>query len=105
MPAADLYVNPAISEGFGIATVEAMLCELPVICSNSGSLPELIRDGVEGLLFRPMDEESLSQKILCLYKSKDLQRSLGKSARKSALKRFNVKSFVEAFENIYLSMI
>jgi len=103
--ATDLYVNAAILEAFGIATVEAMLCERPVICANSGSLPELIDHEQEGLLFEPKNVDELSERILSLYRSKELRESLGKAARKRALEQFNIKQFVDAFEEKYLSMI
>lgn len=105
MSCADIYVNSAILEGFGIATVEAMLCELPVICANSGSLPELIDHNKEGLLFEPKKTEELSQCILELYHSEKKRNDLGKAARKKALNKFNIEQFVRAFEKKYLSMV
>ena len=105
MCSADIYVNPAISEGFGIATVEAMLCELAIVCANSGSLPELINHNKEGKLFEPKNADELSQCILELYKSKEMGKFLGKNARKRALERFSIGQFVKAFEEKYLSTI
>lgn len=104
MPAADIYVNAALLEGFGIATVEAMLCELPVVCANAGSLPELVTHDIDGLLFEPKDVEGLSQCILSLYHSESLRKRLGQTARKKALGKFNIQQFVNAFEKKYLSV-
>jgi len=105
MRCADIYVNPAISEGFGIATVEAMLSKLPVICANSGSLPELIDNNKEGLLFEPKNTEELSECILDLYQSKKKRKDFGQAARETALEKFSIEQFVGAFEQKYLSMV
>ena len=105
MRCADIYVNPAISEGFGIATVEAMLSKLPVICANSGSLPELIDNNKEELLFEPKNTEELSQCILDLYQSKKKREDFGQAARETALEKFSIEQFVGAFEQKYLSMV
>jgi len=102
--AADVYVNPAILEGFGIATVEAMLCELAVVCADSGSLPELVEHERNGLLFSPKDIDGLSRCILSLYRSAELRQKLGRAARERALDKFNIKRFVSSFEEKYRSM-
>ena len=102
--AADVYVNPAILEGFGIATVEAMLCELAVVCADSGSLPELVEHERNGLLFSPKDLDGLSRCILSLYRSAELRQKLGRAARERALDKFNIKRFVSSFEEKYRSM-
>ncbi len=102
--AADVYVNPALLEGFGIATVEAMLCGLPVVCADSGSLPELVEHEKNGLLFKPHDIDGLSQCILSLYRSAELRRRLGRAGRETALDKFNIKQFVSSFEEKYRSM-
>ena len=103
LPVVDVYVNSAILEGFGIATVEAMLCERPVICANSGSLPELITHDEDGLLFEVKNANDLSEKIMSLYESKELRARLGNTARENVLKKFSIKQFVESFEEKYLS--
>lgn len=102
--AADVYVNPALWEGFGIATVEAMLCELPVVCADSGSLPELVEHEKSGLLFKADDIEDLSQCILKLYRSAELRKRLGRTARETALTKFNIRPFVDSFEEKYRLM-
>ena len=101
----DLFVNPALLEGFGIGTVEAMLCELPVICAESGSLPELIEDDKDGLLFEPGNEQQLSEAIMKFYDNKTYSKEMGKNARINALKKFNVDVFARKFESLYLNMI
>ena len=100
-PVADIFVNPTLEEGFGIATVEAMLCERPVICSRSGALVELMQEGRDGLFFTPLDHKDLAKKILQLYTAPERARELGMNARKHALEAFSVERFVVDFEKLY----
>jgi len=105
MQAADVYANPALREGFGIATVEAMLAKLPVVCANAGSLPELFKEEEHGLLFSPEDQEGLAEAILQLYREPERREQMGKAARQHALTKFDVERFVRAFESKYKAMV
>ena len=59
------------AEGFGRVTAEYMHAQLGVIASDSGANPELIQDGVNGLLFKSGDAKSLSECILRLYNNRE----------------------------------
>ena len=50
---ADLFLLPSAQESFGLAALEAMACEVPVVASNVGGLPEIIEDGVTGFVCPP----------------------------------------------------
>lgn len=58
--AMDIYVNPTLDEGFGIAVVEAMLARIPVVLADAGAHPELIDDGHTGLLYPGGNSEALA---------------------------------------------
>ncbi len=103
LPAADLFVNPTLLEGFGIATVEAMLKERAVICARSGSLPELMDDGEHGLFFPPGDDGALARVILDLHGNPEKARKLGESARRHAARAFSMDRFAKDFEELYRS--
>jgi glycosyltransferase involved in cell wall biosynthesis len=83
---ADLLVHPSLSEGFGMAPLEAMACGTPVLSSNGGSLPEVV--GEAGILFDPRDGERLSELILQVVSSAALQRELAEKGLDQA-KRFS----------------
>ena len=104
LPACDLFVNPTLEEGFGIATVEAMLTERPVICAASGSLVELMENEKEGLFFPPGDEKALAECILRIHEQPDFALSLGENARKRACSSFSIDRFVRDFEALYQEM-
>jgi glycosyltransferase involved in cell wall biosynthesis len=77
---ADLLVHPSLCEGFGITILEAMACGTPVISSRGGSLPEVIGDA--GILFDPLDSETLGRMILDVITNKGLRNQMrGKGFR------------------------
>ncbi|MCI0567545.1 MAG: glycosyltransferase, partial [Acidobacteria bacterium] len=63
LQALDLYVQPSLSEGFGLSVLEAMASGVPVVATHSGGLPEVVRDGVTGDLVAPGDAALLAQRI------------------------------------------
>jgi len=62
-----IYVHPSLMEGYGMALVEAMSFGLPIVTTTAGAIPELVKDGVNGLLVPPGDSEGLSESIRSLY--------------------------------------
>jgi len=84
----DLYVFPSVSEGFGIAVVEAMLTGLPVICSDADALPEVIEREKTGLIFSVNSRGELTKAIERLYENRDLAQRLASNAQKEAVRRF-----------------
>jgi 1,4-alpha-glucan branching enzyme len=74
---ADLLLFPSSMEGFGLTVAEAMSCELPVVVSNRGSLPELVVDGEGGFLVDPSDRDAFVRKTLVLCGDPMLRRKLG----------------------------
>ncbi|MCP4268618.1 MAG: glycosyltransferase family 4 protein, partial [Candidatus Brocadiaceae bacterium] len=68
---ADLFVYPSLYEGFGLPTLEAMACGIPVITSNTSSLPEVVGDA--GIMVDPTDVNSLSDAMCKVLKDKELR--------------------------------
>lgn len=73
----DLLVLPSKTEGWGLSLMEAMACGKPVIASRVGGIPELVTDGVEGVLVRPGDVRGLSDAIVRLLRDDDLRAQMG----------------------------
>ena len=96
LDAIDVYVNPTLDEGFGIAVVEAMLSGIPVVLSDKGAHPELIEDGVSGMLYRGGDSNSLAEVLCLLAKNSTLKGRMGEAARLRAVK-FHPKRYAEAY--------
>jgi len=94
---ADIFVHPAVwGEGFGLTIAEAMASGRPVVASRVGAIPELIEDGVSGLLVPPGDIEALCTAIQRLIEDPELRRQLATRARKCVEERFSLERCVEA---------
>ena len=97
----DLFLLPSEDESFGVAALEAMSCEVPVIASNVGGLRELITDGVDGYLVKVGDVETLAQRSVRILQDPKLQRELGKNARKKVLDKYTPDIVVPKYEELY----
>jgi glycosyltransferase involved in cell wall biosynthesis len=100
--AAAVSVIPSLEEGFGIPAAEAMGCEVPVIASDAGGLPEVVLDGVTGSIVPKGDSEALAAALRHLLNDPELCRRYGKAGRKIALQRFSWDISAQHFEQLYL---
>ena len=91
---ANVCCYPSHMETFGIAAVEAMAVGKPTIYSRTGPGPEVIEDGVSGLLCDPFDPEDIAAKICALLDNQVLAAQLGQGARARVLARFNKKDWI-----------
>lgn len=100
---ADLFLMPSEKESFGLAALEAMACEVPVISTNAGGLPELNINGVTGFMCPIGDIESMADASLRLLQSGKLP-----EFRKNALARareFELSMILPRYESYYESVI
>ncbi|MFN9916358.1 MAG: glycosyltransferase family 4 protein, partial [Pirellulaceae bacterium] len=96
-----VQVVPSIwDEPFGNVTTEAMMRGTAVIASAVGAQPEIIEEGVTGLLVPPNDEEALSTALLSILKERDLAEKMGQFGRKRAIERFSEDHRTEHFLEI-----
>jgi glycosyltransferase involved in cell wall biosynthesis len=100
MMAADVVLVCSRCEAFGRVTVEAMKLGKVVIGSNSGSMPELIRDGWNGLLYEPSSPSSLAEKIQLLSVNQDLRKEIETNAYQWANSKFTLKNYSSDLMNI-----
>ncbi len=87
--AADVYVQPSIKEGFGIALLEAMASALPCIATPTGAMGEMIETGHTGLLVAPGDADELAQAILKLLADAPLRQQLAAHASETVRSRYS----------------
>lgn len=88
-------------EGFPSVLIEAMLYGKPVICSRIGGLPEIVDDGVTGLLFEPGNAEDLGEKIRYLSGKPELCRKMGRAGREKTLREYSVEKYYERLMAVY----
>ncbi len=98
---ADLFLLPSESESFGLSALEAMSCEVPVIASNAGGLPEVVDDGVTGFLRPVGDVDGMAAAALRLLGDEDLRRRFGQEARRQAVERFSQDAVVGRYRALY----
>ena len=99
--AIDFVLAPAVDEGFGRVPIEAMLHGTPVIASNAGNHPELVRDGETGGLVPPDDPCALAGKIAALTRDTELRRRVIERARREAHARFGLAASARAVGAVY----
>ncbi len=96
---ADLFVLPTRREGFGLVILEAMSCGLPVVASHQGAAPELVGDC--GVLFKPGDPYSLSERIVYLLSNAPLHLRLREKARARVVEKFEWDHCAKSYLRIY----
>jgi len=98
---ADLFLLPSRLESFGLAALEAMACEVPVIATNAGGIPEVIEDGVDGYLVEPGDVKLAAKYAIDLLSRADRGREMGQLARIHARKKFCANDVIPMYERYY----
>ena len=103
----DIFVVPSIldSESFGVAAVEAMACEIPVIASSVGGLKEVIVDKETGYLVPKKDHKEIAKYLKKLILDKNLRTSLGENGRKRVLENYDWNSNVDYMIKIYREIV
>jgi glycosyltransferase involved in cell wall biosynthesis len=101
----DLVVLPSLSEGFGLAAIEAMIAGAPVLATTAGALPEIIRDGVTGMMVPPANPSALASSIRTLLDDRILARRLAEAGRDQAQREFGAERMVERVTAVYLDVL
>jgi N-acetyl-alpha-D-glucosaminyl L-malate synthase BshA len=97
----DLLLLPSETESFGLVALEAMACEVPVVASRVGGLPEVITDGVEGFLVQPRDVAKMAECSLTILGNDRHRREMGKRAREKACTNFRSEKIISSYEDYY----
>ena len=97
----DIYVLPSLSEGISNSLLEAMATGLPVIASAVGGTPEVVVDGVSGILFPAGNTERLRAELLRLLFEKGSRDDLGRQALERVRKHFSVEAMLQNYERLY----
>jgi N-acetyl-alpha-D-glucosaminyl L-malate synthase BshA len=102
---ADVLLLPSENESFGLVALEAMACEVPVVATRIGGLPEVVEHEEDGFLFGLGDVAGMAEASLKLVKDPLLRDEMGKTARKHALRDFCSTKIVRHYEQLYLQTI
>ena len=105
LPLADIMLMPSELESFGLAALEAMACKVPSIATWVGGVPELIDDGVTGLLYPVGDVEAMSQGALGLLQDRERLEAMREAGRKTAQNRFCSSLVVPQYVRYYEAVL
>jgi L-malate glycosyltransferase len=102
---ADLFLLPSDEESFGLAALEAMACEVPVVATKVGGIPEVITHGVDGYLFEPRDVTTGAKYALDVLTRPDRGRMMGEMARVNARRRYCSNDIIPRYEAFYEKIV
>jgi glycosyltransferase involved in cell wall biosynthesis len=100
----DVFVLASYLEGLGTSILDAQGVGLPVVACETGGIPEVVKDGVNGLLVPPRDSEALARAILALVDDKDLRRACGQTARET-VQDYSIERTVEKNLALYREIL
>ncbi|MBS1793078.1 MAG: N-acetyl-alpha-D-glucosaminyl L-malate synthase BshA [Acidobacteria bacterium] len=98
---ADVSLLPSELESFGLAALEAQACEVPVVASRVGGIPEVVTDGETGFLSDVGDTEKMSDDVLRLLNNEDLRRAFGARGRELAVSRYSTQKIIPQYIAFY----
>ena len=102
---ADVFLLPSELESFGLAALEAQACEVPVIATRIGGIPEVVSDGETGYLSEVGDVEKMSEDTLRLLKDEDLRRAFGEKGRELAIQRYASDKIIPQYISFYEQIV
>jgi glycosyltransferase involved in cell wall biosynthesis len=101
----DIFVMPSIREEFGVAAVEAQAMEIPVVATRVGGVPEVVRDGITGILVETRNSEQLATAIIELIENPEKRREMGKEGRKYVLSHYRWEDNAALMDDLYKSVL
>ena len=102
---ADLLLLPSLSESFGLSALEAMACEVPVIATRVGGLPEVVEEDGCGYLFAVGDVQGMAETAIEILSDDSLRERLGRRGREIAVTRFATEKIIPQYEALYEAVL
>ncbi|MBN1383308.1 MAG: glycosyltransferase family 4 protein [Elusimicrobia bacterium] len=101
----DVFVLASENEPFGRVLIEAMACGKPVVATNAGGVPEIVKDNGTGLLVPPKDSAAMSEAIVAILKDREKAVKMGRAGRRRAEELFDIDINVKKTEHVYEKLI
>jgi colanic acid/amylovoran biosynthesis glycosyltransferase len=101
----DIFLHPSLSEGFCNAVLEAQAMQIPVVCTDAGSLPENIIDGQTGFVVPRRDPAAMADKMILLARDPSLRQAFGKAGRERVKQNFTLAQQLEKFGDFYRGVL
>jgi glycosyltransferase involved in cell wall biosynthesis len=100
----DILVAPSRTESFGLAQLEAMSSGVPVVSTRVGAVPEIVEDGVSGILVEPDEPRAVAAAVQSLLECSDLRLKMGQMARRRSVRCFTWDRTIDLLEMVYQSL-
>jgi glycosyltransferase involved in cell wall biosynthesis len=97
----DLFVMSSVTEGLGTSLLDAMACARPIVATTAGGIPEIVEEGVNGLLVPPRDQTALATAIVRALKDAGLRQRMGDAGLTRVNARFTVERMVAETASVY----
>ena len=104
LAAADLFLLPSETESFGLSALEALASGVPVVASNAGGIPEVVREGETGAMLPVGDVDGMAAAALGILRDKDRWHAMSQLAAADARERFGIDEIVAQYEAFYQGM-
>ena len=105
MTAADVVVLPSVAEAFGLVLAEALYLGIPVVATRAGGIPEIVDDGIDGVLVPAADSGALADVLATLLTSPDRRAALAGRGRDRISARFSFQQMVRSYEALYSGLL
>jgi N-acetyl-alpha-D-glucosaminyl L-malate synthase BshA len=102
---ADLLLSTSEKESFGLTIAEAMACEVPVVATKVGGVPEVVEDGVCGRLVPLGSIEAMAEAAIEILKNPERAREMGRAGRRRVIERFDQERIVNQYEDLYARVL
>lgn len=97
----DIFVYPTLNDAFPLVILEAIQCSLPVISTFEGAIPEIVDDGITGLLVEKNNSQALTEKIEILINNPDQRRQMGEAGKKKFLEKYTLDIFEKNMKTVF----
>jgi glycosyltransferase involved in cell wall biosynthesis len=104
LQASDIFAFPTFDESLGMSLVEAQACGLPAVASRTGGVPDVVEDGVTGLLTPPGDAGALASGLRRLIENEELRRAFSTAARSRMIEKFSFETMVGRYVDLFRSL-
>ncbi len=101
LQASDIFAFPTLDEALGMAAVEAQACGLPAVASRTGGVPDIIEDGVTGILVAPGDPDALARGLRALVENAELRGRYAEAARRRTQERFAIDTTISRYADLF----
>ncbi|MBU1869588.1 MAG: glycosyltransferase family 4 protein, partial [Candidatus Omnitrophica bacterium] len=105
LPAFDLLVLPSLNEAVGMILIEAQAMGIPVVASKVGGIPEVLEDGLTGILVPAKNAQKLAEALICLLEDGARRKSMSEAGKGFVCGKFRVSDMVNSFAGLYSELL